>query len=70
MVPETGLGTNTMRHYDVPRFRALVRDKTPTPADLTVINISTTMVLLELYLREEERALGSTLSFLSECSCV
>ena len=59
MVPKAGLGTSTMRHCDVPRFGALVRDKTPTPADLTVSNNSATMVLLELYLREEEGSLVS-----------
>ena len=34
------LGTCTMRHCDVPRFKALVRDKTPTPAELTMSNNS------------------------------
>ena len=68
MVPEAGLGTSTMRHCDVPRFGALVRDKTPTPADVTMSNNSTTMVLLELYVREEERAMFSSLSFLSKSS--
>ena len=55
IVPEAGLGTCTMRHCDVPRFGALVRDKTPTPADMSMSNNSATMVLLELYVREEER---------------
>ena len=40
MVLETRVGTSTVRHCDVPRFRALVRDKTPTPADLTMSNNS------------------------------
>ena len=54
MVPEAGLGIGTMRHCDVPRFRALMRDKTPTPADVTMSNNSATMVLLELYVTEGE----------------
>src|SRR3954469_3750837 len=40
MVPETRLGTNTVTHHDVPRFRALRRDKTHTPAELTISNNS------------------------------
>src|ERR1044072_1784739 len=40
MVPETRMGTNTIRHYDVPRFGALHRDNTPSPADLTMSNNS------------------------------
>ena len=38
MVPETGLGSSTVRHHDVPRFGALRRDNTPTPACLLYIN--------------------------------
>src|SRR4051812_24771983 len=40
MVPETRLGTSTVKHHDVPRFGALLRDKTPTPAELTMSNNS------------------------------
>ena len=40
MVPETRLGTFTMRHCDVPRFGALRRDNTPTPAELYRCNNS------------------------------
>src|SRR3954471_23760237 len=40
MVPETKLGTKMVTHHDVPRFRALRRDKTLTPAELTISNNS------------------------------
>src|SRR3954468_19754647 len=40
MVPETRLGTKMVTHHDVPRFRALRRDKTLTPAELTISNNS------------------------------
>src|SRR3954470_19712721 len=40
MVPETRLGTSTVKHRDVPRFGALLRDKTPTPAELTMSKYS------------------------------
>ena len=33
-----GLSTNTVGHNDVPRFGALQRDNTPTPACLFYIN--------------------------------
>ena len=49
LVPEAGLGQNNKGHCDVPRFGALVRDNTSTPADLTIMEDHTTMVLLELY---------------------
>ena len=40
MVLETRLGTSTVRHHDVPRFGALRRDNTPTPAELYESNNS------------------------------
>src|SRR3954471_5469170 len=40
MVLETRLGTKMVTHHDVPRFRALRRDKTLTPAELTISNNS------------------------------
>src|SRR3954471_11397463 len=40
MVPESRLGTSTVRHHDVPRFGALRRDNTPTPAELYCDNNS------------------------------
>ena len=40
MVPESGLGTSTVRHHNVPRFGALRRDNTPTPAELYRCNNS------------------------------
>src|SRR3954469_6395513 len=40
MVPEMRVGTSTVRHHNVPRFGALLRDKTPTPAELTMSNNS------------------------------
>src|SRR3954468_21510746 len=38
MVPEARVGTNTVRHRDVPRFKALHRDNTPSPAEPTISN--------------------------------
>ena len=35
-----GIGDTHNGHCDVPRFRALVRDNTPTPADLTIWKIT------------------------------
>src|SRR3954467_7741188 len=40
MVPEARMGTSTMRHRDVPRFGALRRDNTPSPAELAICNNS------------------------------
>src|SRR4051794_25389002 len=40
MVSETRLGTSTVKHRDVPWFGALLRDKIPTPAELTMSNNS------------------------------
>src|SRR3954469_19457816 len=40
MVPEARMGTNTVRHHDVPRFGALRRDNTPSPAEPTISNNS------------------------------
>src|SRR3954462_3404466 len=40
MVPEARVGTNTVKHHDVPRFRALRRDNTPTPAEPAISNNS------------------------------
>src|SRR3954471_14268079 len=40
MVPETRMGTNTVKHHDVPRFGTLRRDNTPSPAELTISNNS------------------------------
>src|SRR3954471_8520778 len=38
MVPEARMGTNTVKHHDVPRFGALRRDNTPSPAEPTISN--------------------------------
>src|SRR3954462_3539539 len=40
MVPEARMGTNTVIHHDVPRFGALRRDNTPSPAEPTIRNNS------------------------------
>src|SRR3954465_8691917 len=40
MVPEARMGTSTVRHRDVPRFGALRRDNTPSPAELAICNNS------------------------------
>src|SRR3954469_15187779 len=40
MVPQARLGRNTGTHHDVPRFGALRRDNTPSPAELTISNNS------------------------------
>src|SRR3954468_16712788 len=40
MVPEARVGTNTVKHHDVPRFGALRRDNTPSPAEPTISNNS------------------------------
>src|SRR4051812_27857250 len=40
MVPEARVGTNTVKHHDVPRFGALHRDNTPSPAEPTISNNS------------------------------
>src|SRR3954463_9520908 len=40
MVPEARMGTNTVKHHDVPRFVALRRDNTPSPAEPTISNNS------------------------------
>src|SRR3954466_3161272 len=40
MVPEARVGTNTVRHCDVPRFGALRRDNTPSPSELAICNNS------------------------------
>src|SRR3954465_1827906 len=40
MVPEARMGTNTVKHHDVPRFRALRIDNTPSPAEPTISNNS------------------------------
>src|SRR3954466_8467161 len=40
MVPESRMGTNTVIHHDVPRFGALRRDNTPSPAEPTISNNS------------------------------
>src|SRR3954470_13439557 len=38
MVPEARMGTSIVRHCDVPRFGALRRDNTPSPAEPTISN--------------------------------
>ena len=43
------MGQSNKGHCDVPRFEALVRDNTSTPADLNIMEDHTTKVLLELY---------------------
>src|SRR4051812_19134260 len=40
MVPEARVGKNTVKHNDVPRFGALRRDNTPSPAEPTISNNS------------------------------
>src|SRR3954471_6800871 len=40
MVPEVRVGTNTVKHHDVPRFGALHRDNTPSHAEPTISNNS------------------------------
>src|SRR3954462_14262459 len=40
MVPEARMGTDTVKHHGVPRFGALRRDNTPSPAELTISNNS------------------------------
>ena len=40
MVPESRVETNVVRHRDVPRFGALRRDNTPSPAEPTIRNNS------------------------------
>src|ERR1041384_7352105 len=40
MVPEVRMGTNTVRHRDVPRFGALRRDNTPSLGEPTISNNS------------------------------
>src|SRR3954464_416963 len=40
MVPKASMETNTVKHHDVPRFGALRRDKTPSPAEPTISNNS------------------------------
>src|SRR3954464_7986208 len=39
-VPEARMGTDTVIHHDVPRFGALRRDNTPSPAEPTISNNS------------------------------
>src|SRR4051812_36519642 len=40
IVPGSRVGTNTVRHRDVPRFGAFHRDNTPCPAELAICNNS------------------------------
>src|SRR3954470_19249241 len=40
MVPEARVGTNTVKHHDVPRFGGLRRDNTPSLAEPTISNNS------------------------------
>src|SRR3954465_2858603 len=40
MVSEARMGTSIVRHRDVPRFGALRRDNTPSPAEPTISNNS------------------------------
>src|SRR3954471_12616362 len=66
MVPEAGMGIITMRHHDVPRFGALRRDNTPSPADLTMSNNSGYNECSLSCLRGRRRGpLVTTLSWLS-----
>src|SRR3954468_936276 len=59
MVPEARMGTNTVIHHDVPRFGALRRDNTPSPAEPTISNNSGyNECSNELYERKEKRAFG------------
>ena len=59
-------GDNTVRHHDVPRFRALRRDNTPSPADLTMSNNSGYNECSLSCLRGRRRGpLVTTLSWLS-----
>src|ERR1041384_37249 len=66
MVPETRMGTNTVKHHDVPRFGALRRDNTPSPADLIMSNNSGYNECSLSCLRGRRRGpLVTTLSWLS-----
>src|SRR3954467_13554336 len=66
MVPEARVGTNTVKHHDVPRFGALHRDNTPSPAEPTISNNSGYNECSLSCLRGRRRGpLVTTLSWLS-----
>src|ERR1041384_7515707 len=68
MVPETRMGTNTVKHHDVPRFGALHRDNTPSLAEPTISNNSDYNECSLSCLRGRRRGpLVTTLSRLSLC---
>src|SRR4051812_25283986 len=66
MVPEERMGTSIVRHCNVPRFGALRRDNTPSPAELAICNNSGYNECSLSCLRGRERGLlGTALSLLS-----
>src|ERR1041384_2054113 len=68
MVPEARMGTNTVKHHDVPRFGALRRDNTPSPAEPTISNNSGYNECSMSCLRGRRRGpMVTTLSLLSLC---
>src|ERR1041384_1713107 len=68
MVPKARVGTNTVRHRDVPRFRALRRDNTPSPVEPTISNNYGYNECSMSYLRGRRRGpLVNALSLLSLC---
>ena len=68
MVPKTRMRTNTVKHHDVPRFGALRRDNTPSPADPTISNNSGYNECSMSCMRGRRRGpLVTTLSLLSIC---
>src|SRR3954471_15835306 len=68
MVPEARVGTNTVRHRDVPRFGALRRDNTPSPAKPNISNNSGYNECFMSCMRGRRRGpLVTTLYLLSLC---
>src|SRR3954463_8009815 len=68
MVPEARVGTKTVKHHDVPRFGALRRDNTPSPAEPTISNNSDYNERSLSCLRGRRRGpMVSALSWLSLC---
>src|SRR3954471_13291990 len=68
LMPELRVGTNTVRHRDVPRFGALHRDNTPSPAEPTISNNSGYNQCSMSCMRGRIRGpLVTTLSLLSLC---
>src|SRR3954469_4179537 len=68
MVPEARVGTNTVKHHDVPRFGALRRDNTPSHAEPTISNNSVYNECSLSCMRGRRRGpLVAALSLLSLC---